>query len=67
MTDTEFRAELRSFIAANLPPDMAARTLMGYHPHKPDVLYWTDKLNARGWSRGGAGWSRLNQKNPSYR
>ena len=59
-----FRAELRRFIAANLPPDMARRTLLGYHPHKPDVLYWTAKLHARGWSvpnwpveYGGPGWS----------
>ena len=59
-----FRTELRHFIAANLPPDMARRTLLGYHPHKPDVLYWTSKLHARGWSvpnwpsdYGGPGWS----------
>jgi alkylation response protein AidB-like acyl-CoA dehydrogenase len=64
MTDEEFRAEIRAFIARNLPPDMAARTLMGYHPHKPDVLYWTGKLNERGWSvpswpleYGGPGWT----------
>ncbi len=64
MTDEEFRAELRAFIAAELPRDMAERTLRGYHPHKPDVLFWTDKLNAKGWSvpnwpteYGGPGWS----------
>lgn len=62
--DEDFRAEVRAFIADNLPADMAARTLKGYHPHKPDVLYWTAKLNERGWSvpnwpieHGGPGWS----------
>jgi len=64
MTDEEFRAEVRAFIAAHLPPEMARRTLLGYHPHKPDVLYWTAKLEARGWSvpnwpveYGGPGWT----------
>ena len=64
MTDEDFRQQLRAFIADELPADMAARTLKGYHPHKPDVLYWTDKLNSRGWSvpnwpeeYGGPGWS----------
>jgi alkylation response protein AidB-like acyl-CoA dehydrogenase len=64
MTDDEFRAEVRTFIAAELPRDMAARTLLGYHPHKPDVEFWTAKLHARGWSAiswpqeyGGTGWT----------
>ena len=64
MSDEAFRAQVRAFIAANLPSEMAARTLMGYHPHKPDVLYWTAKLNERGWSvpnwpveYGGPGWT----------
>jgi len=64
MTDEEFRRQLRTFIAENLPADMARRTLLGYHPHKPDVLYWTAKLGARGWSvpnwpveYGGPGWT----------
>jgi alkylation response protein AidB-like acyl-CoA dehydrogenase len=64
MTDEEFRADVRAFIAAELPRDMGMRTLMGYHPHKPDVEFWTAKLHARGWSAlnwpveyGGTGWS----------
>lgn len=62
--DAAFRAEVRRFIAANLPPQMAQRTLRAYHPHKPDVLYWTARLQERGWSvpnwpveHGGPGWS----------
>ena len=64
MTDDEFRAEVRAFIVEKLPRDMAARTLQGYHPYKPDVLYWTRKLQERGWSvpnwpaeYGGPGWT----------
>ena len=64
MTNDDFRAEVRAFIAAHLPPEIAARTLLGYHPHKPDVLDWTGKLNERGWSvpnwpveHGGPGWT----------
>lgn len=67
-SDEGFREELRGFIADNLPPEIAARTLMGYHPHKPDVVYWTQKLNERGWSvphwpveYGGPGWSVTRQ------
>ena len=64
MTDEQFRSEIRAFITTELPRDMAARTLLGYHPHKPDVQFWTAKLHARGWSAanwptvyGGTGWS----------
>ena len=68
MGDDEFRKEVKAFIAAELPPGMAARTLLGYHPHRPDVEFWTAKLHARGWSAmgwpteyGGPGWT-LNQR-----
>ena len=68
MTDDAFRQQVRAFIAAELPRDMAARTLLGYHPHRPDVEFWTAKLHERGWSAmswpteyGGTGWG-LNQR-----
>lgn len=64
LSDEDFRAEVRAFIAAELPAEMAARTLLGYHPHKPDVEFWTATLDARGWAAlnwpveyGGTGWS----------
>lgn len=65
MSDDEaFRAEVRAFIAENLPEEISRRTLLFYHPHKPDVLYWTKKLDERGWSApgwpveyGGPGWT----------
>jgi alkylation response protein AidB-like acyl-CoA dehydrogenase len=64
MTDEDFRAEVRAFIANNLPEEMGRRGQLGYHPHKPDVEYWTRVLDARGWSvphwpveHGGPGWT----------
>ncbi len=64
MTDDEFRQEVRTFIAENLPPEIAARWKKMYHPYKPDVVFWTQKLNEKGWSvpgwpveYGGPGWS----------
>jgi len=50
MTEEEFRQEVRAFIAANLPAEMAARWKKMYHPYKPDVIFWTQKLNEMGWS-----------------
>lgn len=62
--DADFRREVRAFISRELPPEIAARTLLGYHPHRPDVELWTGKLDKRGWSalnwpreHGGTGWS----------
>ena len=64
MNEEEFRREVKEFIAAELPQGMAARTLLGYHPHRPDVEFWTARLHARGWSAmswpveyGGTGWT----------
>ena len=64
MTDEDFRQDIRAFIAANLPEEVSKRTLLLYHPHKPDVVAWTEALNARGWSvpnwpveYGGPGWT----------
>jgi alkylation response protein AidB-like acyl-CoA dehydrogenase len=62
--DEAFRAEVRAFIAAHIPPDVAQRNQRGYHPTKDDVVLWTRALHARGWSvpnwpveYGGPGWS----------
>src|SRR5439155_3944819 len=61
-----FRAEVRAFLREHLPPDMAARTLRGYHARKPDMIAWTRILHAHGWSaphwpreHGGPGWTPL--------
>jgi alkylation response protein AidB-like acyl-CoA dehydrogenase len=64
MSDEVFRDEIRAFIAQHLPEEVARRTLLFYHPHKPDVVAWTEALNERGWSvpnwpadHGGPGWT----------
>ena len=61
-----FRDEVRGFLRAHLPADMAARTLRGYHATKADMIAWTRTLHAHGWSaphwpaeHGGPGWSAL--------
>jgi alkylation response protein AidB-like acyl-CoA dehydrogenase len=61
-----FRGEVRTFLREQLPPDMARRTLRGYHPPKADMVAWTRILYARGWSaphwpvsHGGPGWTPL--------
>jgi alkylation response protein AidB-like acyl-CoA dehydrogenase len=61
-----FRAEVRAFLRAHLPPEMAARTLRGYHGRKDDMIGWTRILHAHGWSaphwpreHGGPGWTPL--------
>ena len=61
-----FRAELRAFLSAQLPAEIARRTLRGYHARKSDMMAWTRLLHARGWSaphwpaeHGGPGWSPL--------
>jgi hypothetical protein len=45
-----FRAEVRVFLRDRLPPDLAARTLRGYHARKQDMIAWTRILHAHGWS-----------------
>jgi alkylation response protein AidB-like acyl-CoA dehydrogenase len=62
--DEAFRAEIRAFIKANIPPEMAERNIRGYHPTRDDVVFWTRAMHAKGWSApswpveyGGPGWS----------
>jgi alkylation response protein AidB-like acyl-CoA dehydrogenase len=64
MSEDTFRLEVRRFIQEHLPAEMAERTLRGYHPYKPDVVWWTRQLCERGWSvpnwpveYGGPGWT----------
>ena len=64
LDDEAFRRAVRAFVTAELPSEIAARTLLGYHPHRPDVEFWTARLDAHGWSalnwpveHGGTGWS----------
>lgn len=64
--DAAFREEVRSFLATNLPAELAARNRLGYHPLRDDTQAWTEILHARGWSvpnwpkeYGGPGWTPL--------
>lgn len=59
-----FRSEVRAFLAANLPAEMAARGSNGFLPGRDDMLGWTKILHDRGWSvpawpveHGGTGWT----------
>jgi alkylation response protein AidB-like acyl-CoA dehydrogenase len=62
--DEAFRAEVRAFIAANLPQDLARRGRYDYHPRREDQALWTKILSEKGWSvphfpvaYGGTGWT----------
>jgi alkylation response protein AidB-like acyl-CoA dehydrogenase len=64
--DAAFRAEVRALLHDKLPPELAARSLRGFHPLKDDMRAWTRILHAKGWSAphwpvefGGTGWSPL--------
>jgi acyl-CoA dehydrogenase len=64
--DQAFRAEVRAFITAHLPPDIARRGQHDYHSARDDVRRWMRILNAKGWSAphwparfGGTDWSPL--------
>lgn len=62
--DDIFRQEVRTWLAANLPADMARRARMGFHNNRADTREWTRILHAKGWSApnwpvefGGTGWT----------
>ncbi len=64
--DQAFQEEVRTFIRAHLPADIARRGRQGYHPRRDDVQRWTRILNEKGWAApawpaeyGGTGWSPL--------
>ncbi|MBV9561179.1 MAG: acyl-CoA dehydrogenase family protein [Bradyrhizobium sp.] len=64
VADETFRAEVRAFLAASLPPEMLARTRTAVHPQRDDILAWQAILARKGWSvpgwpvaHGGPGWS----------
>lgn len=64
----DFRGEVRAFLAAHLPADLAERNRRGYHPLREDTRQWTRILHAHGyaganWPRewGGTGWDPVRQ------
>jgi len=59
-----FRKALRQLLADELPAEIAARGLQGFHPMRQDIAAWQKILARRGWGAsmwpvefGGTGWS----------
>jgi len=66
LADSVFRQEVRDFIAASLPPDLAERVRRTAHPSRHDVTTWMGLVDSKGWSAvgwpaeyGGLGWSGM--------
>lgn len=63
-----FRDRIKGFIAANLPPELSARTQRLGYANDWDGMAWTAILARAGWSvsgwpkeHGGTGWSAMEQ------
>ncbi|WP_370153753.1 acyl-CoA dehydrogenase family protein [Ferrovibrio sp.] len=61
-----FREEVSAFIAANLPPALAAKSRDNMHLAREDYVAWHRALHAHGWGApnwpkdyGGPGWSAV--------
>lgn len=64
MEETPFRAEVRDFVRAHLPEDIARKGALGLEIDKQDYVRWQKILHDKGWfgagwpvEHGGAGWS----------
>ncbi|MET1077489.1 MAG: acyl-CoA dehydrogenase family protein [Pseudomonas sp.] len=62
--ELEFRDEVRAFLSAAVPDDIAAKVRLGKRLDKEDHLRWQGVLARRGWyaanwpvEQGGTGWS----------
>lgn len=61
--ETPFRAEVRDFVRAHLPDDIARKGALGLEIHKEDYVRWQKILREKGWfaagwpvEHGGADW-----------
>ena len=61
-----FRAEVREFVAKNLPAPIRDKLAAGHHPSKDDIVTWTRILAKKGWGAphwpvewGGTGWDAI--------
>src|SRR5580658_1186012 len=66
--EESFRAEVRAFLATELPPEIRDRVRSGRRLDKEDILRWQNILYRRGWGAGmwpkrfgGADWSVFQQ------
>jgi alkylation response protein AidB-like acyl-CoA dehydrogenase len=64
--DAAFRAEVRAFVAAKLPPDLRRRVLDFHRLGREDHVLWQTILHAQGWGApgwptdyGGTGWTAM--------
>lgn len=62
--DTEFRNMVQSFLARELPADLAEKTRRQVHLEREDIVRWHRILHQKGWSAplwprefGGPGWT----------
>ena len=60
----EFQREVRAFLVAELPSELAAKMARGEGITKTETNFWTQRLASRGWAapnwpqeHGGPGWS----------
>ena len=56
LEEQRFRAEVRRFVAAELPTDIRAKVLGFLRVERDDYVRWQRILDARGW--GAPGWPR---------
>lgn len=61
-----FRADIRAWVAANLPKDVADKVHKGLRLHRDDMQRWAKILGAKGWlgygwpkEFGGPGWDAI--------
>ncbi|WP_338412888.1 acyl-CoA dehydrogenase family protein [uncultured Sphaerotilus sp.] len=61
-----FRAEVRAFLAQQLPAELSGKVRLGRSLSKADMTLWHDRLNQRGWlaphwpvAWGGPGWGPI--------
>ena len=66
--EESFRAEVRAFLAAELPAEIRDKVNLGRRVRKDDMVRWQKILYRRGWGAGmwpkrfgGAGWSVVQQ------
>ena len=66
--EESFRTEIRAFVDANLPREIAAKVLGGKHLEKDDFVAWQKILHTKGWGAtawpkafGGTGWNPVQQ------
>ena len=66
--EESFRAEVRAFVAAELPTEIRDKVILGRRVGKDDLVSWQKALYRRGWGAGmwpkrfgGAGWSVVQQ------